>query len=656
MKISEKALNYLKSITAQAITNSGSGHTGSSLGMSSFMLALFKNHYIFDISDTDFLNRDRLVFSAGHACPVYYSLLSMFCFDVTLQDLKNLRKFGSRTPGHPEYGTTDGVEVSTGPLGQGIANAVGMALAESILEERFNSVGFPVIDNYTYCVASDGDLMEGVAMEACSLAGTLRLKRLVVLYDNNDVTIDGNLQITNRENIAKKFKAMGWNVIKVRNGNKFSACSMAIGKAKKSDKPTLIIFKTTIGIGTAKAGTSSIHGIALNSEELKVFNEKLGVVEKFYIPNDVRDWCMASSRRGKKKKKKWNQELAVYSNTNPDLYKEFTNFFDRKKVDIEKIAKNSYKWEELSGRAFNKIVLNEISERLHQVVGGTADVTPSSLAFLDNASKYQDGNRRGRNINFGVREHAMAGICNGIALYEDFIPFCSTFLAFSNYMLPAMRMSAMMHLDVTYIFTHDSIHVGEDGPSHQPIEQLAQLRSIIGLKTFRPCDANELIASYKFIVENNGPCAMILSRQKMKLVENTSYKDACSGGYIVKKAKKNADIVIYATGSEVALAVEVAKELDKKYDVSVVSMPCIEVFEEQSPSYQNKVLQKEAKLRVSIEASNDKVWYKYIGDEGLYIGVDKYMTSGEGSLVYEKAGFNVKEIVRKIQRKLSNNK
>lgn len=652
MNIADKTLNYVKSITAQSISNAGSGHTGASLGVSAIMLALFKDHYNFDVSDTDFLNRDRFVLSAGHACPVYYTLLSLFGFDVSLQDLKSLRVLGSKTPGHPEYRVTDGIEVTTGPLGQGVANAVGMALAQSIMAERFNSVGFSIINNYTYCLAGDGCLMEGIAQEACSLAGTLNLNRLILLYDSNDVSMDGSLNVSNRENVAKKFKAMGWNVIKCNRGNSFRDCSKAIAKAKKMEGPTIIIFKTTIGIGTDKEGTSAIHGVALSEEELKVFNKKLGVFENFFVPNDVRDWCMASSRRGKLNHEKWNQDLAVYATSNPELYRQFVNFFDRKKVDFDKIARSNYKLEGMSGREFNKTLLNEIASKLYQIVGGTADVMHSTCAFIEDGGNYNIGNRRGRNIHFGVREHAMAAICNGISLYEDFLPFCSTFLAFSNYMLPAIRMAALMKLNVLYIFTHDSIFVGEDGVTHQPIEQLANLRSIIGLNVFRPCDSNELLAGYKLALENSGPMAFVLSRQKMPVVDG-SLKGAMNGGYILKSAKKETQIVIYASGSEVSLAMQVSDELSKKFDVSVVSIPCVEIFENQSSAYKNKVLQKNAKIRVAIEASNDNVWYKFIGDDGLFVGIDDYQGSGKGDEIYSKAGFNVKDIIREITKKMT---
>lgn len=651
MKISEKTLRYIKSITAQSISNAQSGHTGASLGVSAIMLALFKNHYSFDVSDTDFMNRDRFVLSAGHACPVYYTMLNLFGFDVSIQDLKDLRKLNSKTPGHPEYKVTDGVEMTTGPLGQGVATAVGMAIAESIMEERFNSVGFPIINHYTYCLAGDGCLMEGVAQEACSLAGHLKLNKLILLYDSNDVTSDGRLNISNSENVAKKFKAMGWNVVKCPKGNDYNACTKAIAKAKKSGRPTIIIFKTTIGIGTTKEGTSSVHGAVLNEAEIKAFNKRLGIPEKFYISNDVRDWCMATSREGQIAHEKWNQDLAVYATSNPELYRQFVNFFDKKRIDFEKMARNAYKWEGLSGRELNKIVLNEISSKLSQVIGGTADLANSTGSVIQDATNYTAVNRRGKNIHFGVREHAMGAICNGLALYEDFIPFCSTFLAFSNYMLPSIRLAGMMGINTLYFFTHDSILLGQDGATHQPIEQIANLRSVIGLSVYRPCDGNELLAGYQNYFNFGGPTAMIFSRQKMSGIEG-NYEGALQGGYIIKPAQKEAEVVVFASGSEVALAMKVAEEISKKCDVSVVSMPCVEVFEKQSAGYKNKVLQKEAKVRVAIEASNDPVWYRYIGNDGIFVGVDSYQGSGKGEEVYASAGFNEKEIAKKILKKL----
>lgn len=657
MNIVEKTLRYLKSITAETVSNAKSGHTGSALGASSIMLALFKKHYLFDVSETDFLNRDRLVMSAGHTSALYYTLLSMFGFDVSLQDLKEFRKYDSKTPGHPEYGTTSGVEVSTGPLGQGVANAVGMAIAESMLEERFNTVGFPIINNFTYCYCGDGDLMEGVAQEACSLAGTLRLNKFILLYDSNDVTIDGRVNISNRENVAKKFKAMGFNVIHVLNGNSYSACSMAIGRAKKSKKPTIIIFKTIIGIGTEKEGISAVHAMPLSQEEMNVFNKKLGVKDSFYIPNDVREFCLEATRRGKLEHEKWNQLLAVYATSQPELYKQFIAFFSRKKADIDKMEKNVARFNGLSMRQINSTILNDIAEKLTHIVGGAADVATSTMAQIEYGGTYSHANRRGRNIHFGVREHAMGAICNGIALYEDFIAFDSTFLAFSNYMIPALRMRALMNLPVMSFFTHDTVNVGEDGSTHQPIEQIGQMRSIYGLNVFRPCDANELLAGYKTFLSDSNPTAFILSKRNIPENKMSSYKEACNGGYILKPAKKEAQIVIYTSGSEVPLALEVANELSKTFDTSVVSMPCMEIFEKQTQAYKSKVLQADAKLKVVIEASNDANWLKYINyDKDLFIKVNNYLGSGDGKTVYAKAGFTAKNILKEINRKISEEK
>ena len=652
MNLNEKTLNYIKSVTADTIVNAGSGHLGSSLGGSSILFALFKDHYNFDVSDTDFLSRDRFVLSAGHVSPLYYTILSLFGFNVSLQDLKEYRTMGSNTPGHPEYRKTDGVEASTGPLGQGVANAVGMAIAEKSLSDRFNTVGFPIIDNYTYCYAGDGDIMEGVSMEACSLAGTMKLSKLILLYDCNEVTIDGSIDLVNKENVAQKFRAMGWNVIIVNKGNNYHKCTRAIAKAKKSDKPTLIIFKTLIGIGTDKEGTSGIHNYILTEEELKKFKEKLKVKDSFYFPSDVRELCMASSRRGKLFHEKWNQMLAIYATSQPELYKEFISYFDKKKIDFEKILKNTLKWEENSTLNQNAFILNEIGEKLGQFIGGTADVSQNTKAYLNSSANFLVRSRRGRNIHFGVREHAMGAIANGIALYEDFVVFDSTYLSFSNYMIPALRMRAMMNLPVISIFTHDSVRVGQDGPSHQPIEQIAQLRAILGLKVFRPCDSKEILAGYKLALTETEPTAMVLCKQNLKMVDRTSFKDALFGGYVLIPTKTTPDVVIYATGSEVSLAVEVCKELSKKYSVSVVSIPCLEVFEKQTNSYKSKVLQRGAKLKVAIEASNDPIWYKYLNENDLFIGVKNYMQSGDGEQIYSKAGFNVKSIVKEITNKL----
>lgn len=650
-KLIQKSINYLKAITAETVSNAGSGHTGTALGASSALFALFKDHYLFDVSDTDFLNRDRFVLSAGHASALYYALLSMFGFDVSLQDLKDFRKFGAITAGHPEFGSISAVETSTGALGQGVANAVGMAIAESVLEERFNAIGFPIIDNYTYCFAGDGDLMEGVAQEACSIAGTQKLKRFILLYDCNEVTMDGSLALANRENVAKKFAAMGFNVIDVKKGNSYYACTRAIARAKKSQKPSLIIFHTTIGIGSEKEGTSAVHSHPMTAEELNSFKEKLGVSESFFVPNDVRQFCMASTINGKLAHEKWNQDLAVYGTTHPELYKKLLTFFDNKKIDFDKLVSGD-KYASLSMREINGMMLNEIADKLNQVIGGTADVAPSTKAYLGSGGDFVAGNKRGRNIHFGAREHAMAAICNGISLYEDFLPFDSTMLSFSNYMLPALRLRAIMKLPVVDIFTHDSILVGEDGTSHQPIEQIGQLRSIIGLRVFRPCDAVELAAAYKSAITERQPTSIVLAKGEIAPSGLTTIKGASLGGYTIKAANKHPEVVILACGSEVPLALSVAKELDKTVETSVVSMPCLELFDQQSDSYKEKIIPSSAKLVVAIEASSDSAWHKYLRPTDLRVGLSDYMSSGKGEELYQKAGFSVKAIIRQINKKL----
>ncbi len=652
MNLVQKAINYLKALSAETITNAKSGHLGVSLGASSILFALFKDHYNFDASDTDFLNRDRFVLSAGHASALYYSLFSMFGFNVSLQDLKEFRKYGSKTPGHPEYRVTEGVEVSTGPLGQGVANAVGMAIAETVMEERFNTVGFDIINNHTYCFVGDGCLMEGVALEAASLAGNLKLNKLILLYDSNEVTIDGSLHLANRENVAKKFAAMGWNVIKVAHGNSYWCCTHAIARAKRSKKPTIIIFNTTIGIGTQKEGTSAVHSVILSEEELADFKENLNVKESFYIPSDVRELCMASTRRGKLNHEKWNQNLAMYSSTHPELYKSLMAFFDRKKINFERIMRNISKYDGQSLRKVNHYALSELAYQCPQLIGGTADLAPSTMAYIDNAGNFSAGYRRGKNIHFGVREHAMTAITNGISLYEDFITFDSTFLVFCNYAIPAIRMRAMMKLPVMSFYTHDSIAIGQDGPSHQPIEQLGQLRAIIGNTVYRPCDYKELVAGYYVCLRGYNPVCFALSRQDIPHVDGTSYDGALLGGYLLEENSSKPDIVLVASGAEVPLAVKTAAELKKKHSVNVVSVPSIEVFEKQTNAYKNKIISKDAKLVVAIEASNDTKWLKILGEKGVVFGVESYQCSGDGEEILNKAGFNVKNLAKFVESKL----
>lgn len=652
MEIIEKSINYLKSLTAETISHAKSGHTGSALGASSILFALFKDHLKFDASDKKWLGRDRFVMSAGHASGLLYSLLYMFGFDITIEDLKSFRCYGSKTPGHPEVKHVPGVETTTGPLGQGVANAVGMAIAEAMLSARFGGKE-KIIDNYTYCYAGDGCLMEGVGVEACSLAGTLKLNKLILLYDNNDITIDGNVNIANRENVADKFKAMGWNVLHVKNGNDYFSCTKAIAKAKCSDKPTIIIFKTIIGIGTKKQGTCSVHAYPLPEDELAEFKTSINASESFYVPDDVLDFCRKTTDKNNKLIESWNNNINSLKIQNSAKYKDFMQFFSEKTINYAKILENLNKQNELAGRDISNFVLNEISKEIPNMIGGTADLAPSTKAYIKEGGDFSAENRLGRNIHFGIREHSMGSIANGIALYFDLFVFDSTFLAFSNYMLPAIKMRGLMDIPVLSVFTHDSIDVGEDGITHQPIEQIGQLRLTPNITVIRPGTKAEVVAAYKFFLSTRHPVSLILTKSTLKDFSNSKIEDAERGAYILFETKLKPTVEIFATGKELALAVNIASELEKLGTGSrVISMPCESIFDSQDSKYKKSLRLKTPALKVAIEASNDNMWWKYIGSDGLNINVTKYQTSGKGSEVYSKAGFNTESILKQIKSRL----
>lgn len=652
MNIQEKSLNYLKSLTAETISNAKSGHTGSALGASSIILALFHDHLRFDKTGTNWLGRDRFVLSAGHTSAMLYSILHLFGYDISIDDLKHFRKYGSKTPGHPEYGVVPGVETTTGPLGQGVANAVGMAIAAEKMHNLFPNL----FDNYTYCYAGDGCLMEGVANEACSLAGTLKLSKLILLYDDNNITIDGERTIANCEDISKKYEAMGWNVILVKQGNNYSACSKAISKAKKSSKPTIIIFKTVIGIGTKKEGTSSVHAYPLPIDELVELKTALGVSENFFIPEDVYAFCREATEKNDNLINEWNTLFE-------EDKQKYNRYFNLKPYNFEKALKVICSTPDLAGRDASGKVLCDLAED-NYFFGGTADLGPSTKAVVKtteqptptyfNASDYFG--LSGRNIHFGVREHAMGSICNGIALYESNLNvFDSTFMAFSNYMLPALKMRAMMETPVLSILSHDSIDIGEDGPTHQPIEQLSQLRQIIGLDVFRPGTYAEVVATYKHFIEKRKPTVLAITKSKISNIEASTIEKAEKGGYVLFETGKNPEVEIFATGREIYIAIEVANKI-KGASVRVISMPCISEFEKQDATYKSKVLLKSPKIKIAIEASNDNIWHKYIGENGLLFNIESYQFSGNGNEVYKKAGFDSNIISSKINKILSKKK
>lgn len=653
MNINQKCINELRLMSASVISNAKSGHTGSSVGAVPILYSLFKDHYFFNPNDSEFFARDRFVLSAGHVSALYYSLLNLFGMGVSDDDLLKFRKLGSITPGHPEFGKTKFVEASTGPLGQGVANAVGMAIGQTVFASRFNVQKANIIDNYTYCYCGDGCLQEGVAMEACSLAGTLRLKKLILLYDSNNVTIDGKVELANKEDVAKKFRAMGWNVIKVSRGDSYFFVTRAIGRAKRASRPTIIIFKTTIGYGTQYAGSEKIHGIPLNDKELIEYKNDLLMPNFTKFTKEVKEYCYRSIRLNKIAFERWKRMYCIYQQTHPELCKQLESFIEDKDFDIIKYLKPDFLKDNLSGREANQIILKEIMSKLPRFVGGTADLAPSVKAYIKEGGDYSWQNQRGKNIHFGIREHCMGAICNGLCLYLKSPVFCSTFLTFSNYMIPPIRMSALMNLPVIYNFSHDSFKIGEDGPTHQPIEQLGQLRLIPNLKVFRPADTNELAQCYKLALSCESPSAFALSRQKL---DNVSYgaKNITRGGYELLP-NKSADVSIFASGSEVAFALTVANELKSSgIKARVCSFPCLEVFDSQSEAYRALVLN-DAKLRVVIEASNDNSWYKYLRPGDLFIGAFKYGESGSAYELDRYFGFNLQQIVKKIKNIIKKN-
>lgn len=653
MNIYQKSINTARLLAAETISNANSGHTGSCLSAAPIMFSLFHDHMMFVPTKPNFENRDRFVLSSGHIAPLYYAILHMFGYDISTNDLKNLRKYGSKTPGHPEVFVTPGVEVSTGPLGQGVANAVGLAIAQRYQGKKFNTINMSLFDNYTYCLCGDGCLMEGVANEAASLAGALGLNKLILLYDSNDITIDGSTNLASADDVRAKFLAMNWNVLVVKNGNNHKKISAAIAKAKQStDKPTLIICKTHIGFGTEYEDSAAIHGKALTREEIDNLKEVLEVdAQDYEIPEDVYSFCRETINRNSQKYDRWQENFFLFEKTYPELFKVYQQFVLARKLDYSKLEKTLFKdVEKISGRDANGMILQETANKMIGVFGGTADLASSVKCYLKNYPDMSKTCEDGRNIHFGVREHAMGSICNGIALYSSLLPFCSTFLSFANYMMPSIRMAAMMKLPVNFFFTHDSLLVGEDGPTHQPVEQLAQLRAVVDNFVYRPATATELLACYDLAYSTNCPNCFVLSRQSMPQIPTTSFSFAKRGGYLLESDGSKIDVALFASGSELSLALEVKKELNTKgYKVSVSSFPCFEQFEKQTAAYKKSVIMPNAKLRVAIECSNDNIWYKYLGQDDLFIGVKKYGKSGKSNVVYEKYGFNVKDISKKVE-------
>ena len=610
-------VNAIRVLSAEAVQKAKSGHPGMPMGAADMAYALWGKQMKHNPKNPKWADRDRFVLSSGHGSMLMYSLLHLFGYGLTIEDLKNFRQFGSKTPGHPEYGHTTGVETTTGPLGQGIANAVGMALAEAYLAARFNREGFPVVNHNTFAIMGDGCLMEGISHEAASLAGTLKLNKLIALYDDNEISIEGNTDIAFREDVPARFRAYGWNVIDVAKGNCWCNVEAAIKLAKNSDKPTLIVCHTAIGYGSPKAGMASSHGEPLGEENVAITKKELGwpCEEPFAVPAEVYETTQAVIEAGAAKEAAWNEMMAEYAKAYPELAAEWTQW---QSGEIAYDFENDDEFWSFPGksatRASSGEVLNRIAKKVANLIGGSADLAPSNKSNMKGRGDFSAEDRTGSNLHFGVREHAMAAICNGIYLHGGLRPYCATFFVFSDYMKNAMRLSALMGLPVPYILTHDSIGVGEDGPTHQPIEQLAALRSMPGMITFRPADSKETAAGWLIAMKGKKPVSLVLTRQDLPLYE-TSGKAALKGGYILEDSEKETpDVILMASGSEVEQCVG-AKAILKEQgiDARVVSMPSFELFEEQSEEYKESVLPKAVRARVAVEAASSFGWHKYIG-------------------------------------------
>ena len=656
-----KCINAIRVLSADAIQKANSGHPGLPLGSASMAFTLWSkmNH---NGKNPEWDNRDRFILSAGHGSMLEYSLLHLFGYGISIEDIKNFRQTGSLTPGHPEYGHTKGVEITTGPLGQGICNAVGMAIAESYLANKFNKEKYDIVNHYTYSIVGDGCLMEGISGEASSLAGTLGLGKLIVLYDSNNISIEGSTDIAFREDVAKRYEAYNWQVIKVEDGNDLDAISNAIEEGKKELKrPTIIIVKNQIGFGCpAKQGKASAHGEPLGEENIRAMKENLGwkLEPAFYVPDEVYENMNEYINDGIEKENNWNQLFKNYAVEYPELAKEYAEWMSGK-IDKNALDSDDF-WavdeKPMATRQSSGNVINKLSKIIPNLIGGSADLAPSNKTHMNCRGDFSAKDRSGSNMHFGVREHAMAAIVNGMSAHGGLITYCATFFVFSDYMKGAMRLSSLMNLPVSYVLTHDSIGVGEDGPTHQPIEQLAALRSMPNMTVFRPADSKETVAAWYYAVTNgHTPTSLVLTRQNLPVYDGCP-KRALKGGYIIKDSKKETpDVILIASGSEVELIYKAADELlEKGIEARVVSMPSFELFDAQDKEYKETVLPNKVRARIAVEALSSFGWHKYVGLDGEVISLDTFGASGNSETLFKKFGFTSKNIVEKAMEIVNN--
>lgn len=656
-------INCLRFLAVDAVEKAKSGHPGLPLGAAPMAYILWDRFLKFNPHNPDWINRDRFVLSAGHGAALLYSLLHVTGYNLSLDELKKFRQWNSLTPGHPEYKKTPGVEATTGPLGQGFSNAVGMAMAEQMLAARFNRPGFSIVDHFTYVIASDGDMMEGVTSEAASLAGHQHLGKLVVLYDQNRITIEGKTALAFSEDVGLRFKAYGWHIQQIDDGNNLSEISNAIENAKEiTDRPSLILVNTHIGFGSPhKQDTAQAHGEPLGEDEVAITKKHLGWPTEplFFLPEEVLNYFRKAIVRGKTHQHQWQELFNSYSNNFPELADEFERVQKGQLPNTWSAGEIKFDEREMSTRDASEFALNNLAQHIPELIGGAGDLAPSTKSYLKNGGDFEAANRNGRNLHFGIREHAMGGILNGIALHKGVLVYGATFLIFSDYMRPPIRLAAMDRLPVIYIFTHDSIGLGQDGPTHQPVEQLLGLRSVKGLTVIRPADANETLSSWEYIIANrNGPFALILTRQKLPILDMAQYpklKTGVSfGGYILSETKLDSklDLILIATGSEVHLALETMKKLEaNNISTRVVNIPSVNIFMDQPDEYKEEIIPQDVP-KLIIEAGRSLGWISYLYNKKRnknikVIGVNRYGASSPGEVVMNEFGFNVKNIYAK---------
>lgn len=655
--IDNLAINSIRILSADAIQKANSGHPGLPLGSAPMAYELWAHHMNHNPANPEWANRDRFILSGGHGSMLLYSLLHLFGYGLTKEDLMNFRQVGSLTPGHPEYGHTVGVEATTGPLGAGMGMAVGMAMAEKHLASVFNKESYPVVDHFTYVLGGDGCMMEGISSEAFSLAGTLGLSKLIVLYDSNKISIEGGTDIAFTEDVKKRFEAFGFQTLVVEDGNNIEEIGKAIEEAKADKtRPTMITVKTKIGYGCpAKEGKASAHGEPLGTDNVAALKENLGwpSQEPFYVPDEVYANYKEKAKKGAEAEAAWNKLFAEYCEAYPEMKKLWDEYFDENAADKVLNDENFWSYEDKpqATRNLSGIQINKLKNMLPNLMGGSADLAPSTKTYMSDMGDFSKDNYAGRNMHFGVRELAMTAIGNGMMLHGGLHAFVSTFFVFSDYVKPMARLSAIMGVPLTFVLTHDSIGVGEDGPTHEPIEQLAMLRALPNFTVYRPCDATETAAAWAYAVTSKKtPTALVLTRQNLPQMAGSS-KEALKGAYVIADSAKNVpDAILIASGSEVSLAVDAKAELIKDgIDVRVVSMPSMDVFEQQSDEYKESVLPKSVRKRVAIEALSDFGWGRYVGLDGAYVTMHSFGASAPAATLFKEFGFTVENVVRTVK-------